>query len=262
MITKSLLISNNFPQGEEMIKESLLINHHYRDEVIDHIVEKNYKTVIDIGGAMNAWPDIVSQQRHGRNVVTAHMDYNCHYVEGHDTLKFGGNMSNYEAWEPIFNHVCQYEKFEFAICTQTLEDIRDPVNVLTWMPRIAERGYVDVPSKYLELGRGREADSMEPKTDVPEWGIHSPFYGYTGHRWVLNMINEGGVDILYLIPKLAFIEVIEGIEHLGDQLKDGNGFLAFWWEGDIPHKVVGDDFLGPNPPAVFNMYRECLLQGL
>ena len=259
MITESLLISSGFPQGEARTKEFLSTSYHYRYEVVKHIVEKDYKTVIDVGGANNPWPDLVSQHLYQRNIITAHMDINCHKVEHHDTIKFGGNMSDYWNWEPLRYHVQKHGKFDFAICTQTLEDIRCPVTVLHCLPQIAKRGYIDVPSKYLELIKGREADSMNPKKDKPEWGIHSPFYGYTGHRWIMNMID----NVLWLIPKLAFVEVIEGIGHLGEQFEDEKGFLAIWWEGhDIPHKVVGDDFLGPNPPGVFRMYRECLNQGL
>lgn len=260
MIIEPLLINSNFPQGEEMIKKACLTNHHYRDSVIDYIIKKNYKSVIDVGGAMNNWPDVVSEALHGRKIVTAYFDWNCHYLKGKtDALMFNGNMSNYWEWETLIEYVAYYGKFDFAICTQTLEDIRDPVTVLHMLPKIAHRGYIDVPSKYLELTRGCEADSMDPKKDVPEWGIHSAFYGYTGHRWVMNMID----NVLWLLPKLAWIEVLEGIDHLAPQLKTHEGgFLAFWWEDGIPYKVVGDDFLGPNPPACFNMYRECLNKGL
>ena len=243
-----------------MITKSLLINHHYRNEVIHHIVEKDYKSVLDVGGAMGPWPDPTAQHFYKRNVVTAHMDYNCHMLND-DTIKFGGNMSNYWEWEELLEYVAHYGKFEFCICTQTLEDIRDPVTVLHMLPKVAERGYIDIPSKYLELHKGCEADTLDPKKDVPGWGIHSEFYGFTGHRWILNMID----DVLWLVPKLACIEVLEGIEHIGEQLSEEaqNGFLAFWWEGDeIPCKVVGDDFLGPNPPACFNMVRDCLNKGL
>ena len=256
-----------------MITKSLLINHHYRNEVIHHIVEKDYKSVLDVGGAMGAWPNATAQHFYKRDVLTAYMDYNAKSSIGVslDTgaLLFGGNMSNYWEWAEILEHVQSHGKFEFCICTQTLEDIRDPVTVLHMLPKVAERGYIDIPSKYLELTKGCEGNTLDPKTDIPDWGIHSPIYGFTGHRWIMNMID----NVLWVLPKLPFIEVIEDLEQYGPQLSDGfaekptmpdsNGFLAFWWEGDeIPCKVVGDDFLGPNPPAVYNMYRECLRKGL
>lgn len=239
-----------------MIVKSFLTNHHYRDSIVELIWNEKYESVIDIGGAMNPWVDYIAQALYQKDLVTAYFDWNCQLLTDKRALMFTGNMSNYADWESLFGYVQAHGKFEYSICTQTLEDIRDPVNVLTWLPKIAKRGYIDVPSKYLELGKGREADGS--KKAYAEWGIHSAFYGYTGHRWVMNMID----NVLWLLPKLAWIEVLKGIEHFGDQLNDHNGFLAFHWEDDIPFRVVGDDFLGPNPPACFNMYRECLNRGL
>lgn len=273
MIKNAQLISNKYPQGEEMITKSLLTNHHYRRNVVDYIVENNC-SVIDVGGAMNPWVDVEGAFWYEKKIVDAYFDCNCEELStGHAKLTavfFNANMSNWWEWDELLEYVSKNGKFDFSVCTQTLEDIRDPITVLKMLPMVSKEGYIDVPSKYLELGKGREGDSMNPAKDMPEWGIREPIFGYVGHRWIMNMID----NVLWLLPKLPFIEVLDGINCVDNELIEGidedgwagnegpNGFLSFWWENDISYRVVGDDFLGPNPPAVFNMYRECLNKGL
>lgn len=254
-----------------MINRATLANHHYRRNAIDYVVEREFKTIIDVGGAMNPWLDTEGESFYGKRFITAFFDWNCQYLSGKTsptTLMFHGNVSNYWEWDQLLRHVTTQGKFDFAICTQTLEDIRDPVTVLELLPKIAKEGYIDVPSKYLEMKRGCDGDMLNPKNQAPEWGINNPIYGWIGHRWIMNMID----DVVWLLPKLPLLEVLEGIEHLKTGLKDAgvdapvmpdsNGFLCFFWEDDLPYKVVGEDFLGPNPVAVLNMYRDCLNKGL
>src|SRR3954468_14104941 len=41
-------------------------------------------------------------------------------------------------------------QFDFAICSHTLEDIRDPVWVCSELQRVARAGYIEVPSRLEE----------------------------------------------------------------------------------------------------------------
>ena len=62
--------------------------------------------------------------------------------------------------------------FDFAICTFTLEDIRDPVRVCAEMSRVARAGYIEVPSLLDELAyRNPEASG-------------GPWLGHSHHRWL------------------------------------------------------------------------------
>lgn len=61
------------------------------------------------------------------------------------------------------------KQFDFAICSHTLEDVRDPIFVCRELNRVAKAGYIEVPSRLVESMRG----------------IERPFFcGYYHHRWL------------------------------------------------------------------------------
>lgn len=70
--------------------------------------------------------------------------------------------------------------FDFAICMQTLEDVRDPVKVCAEMSRVAAAGYVETPAAAIELTRG----------------IESAYWcGWHHHRWLVETEGDGLVFI-------------------------------------------------------------------
>ena len=211
---------------------------------VQRFLEESPQMVVDVGGAMGSWL---------REYVNAYLDYNStRYLSGRtNAFLFDGNISDYEGWESILKDVESNGKFDFAVCTQTLEDIRNPSLVLEMLPRIAEQGYIDVPSKYHEFRICEKPDSLS------EWGLSSYTIGYSGHRWIMNMVDR----VLEMYPKLPFIEHLDGLKWLRDSVPE-KLMLCFWWKDDIPFRIVGDDFLGPNPPSIYNMYVEGLKGGL
>src|SRR5207248_305961 len=60
-------------------------------------------------------------------------------------------------------------QFAFAICSQTLEDVRDPVWVCQEMMRVAQAGWIATPAAVTELTRGIES---------------SHWCGWRHHRWL------------------------------------------------------------------------------
>src|SRR5690349_25177201 len=48
------------------------------------------------------------------------------------------------------------KQFDFAICSHTLEDVRNPLWVCSEIIRVAKRGYIEVPSREWETCRGWE----------------------------------------------------------------------------------------------------------
>ena len=76
--------------------------------------------------------------------------------------------------------------FDFTTCTQTLEDIRDPIWVLEEISRISKAGYIDTPSiRY-------ERSSVASKY----------FAGAPHHRWFVNLDEDNKVRFFL---KYAFV---------------------------------------------------------
>ncbi len=46
------------------------------------------------------------------------------------------------------------QEFDFVICSQTLEDVRDPIWVCSEINRIGKAGYIEVPSRLEEQSWG------------------------------------------------------------------------------------------------------------
>ena len=59
-------------------------------------------------------------------------------------------------------------QFDFAVCSHTLEDVRDPVIVCRELQRVAKAGYVEVPSRLEEHMTG----------------LSGPWAGWAHHRWI------------------------------------------------------------------------------
>lgn len=218
-----------------------------RNNVINHILANpTLNMVVDVGGAMGSWAD---------EVVTDYIDINAsHYLGEKQKRLFDVNISLSWEWEKVLAHVTANGKYGFAICTQTLEDIQCPAVVLHMLPLIAKRGYIDIPSKYMEL-KPQEFPS-DPDREI--WGIDGHILGYTGHRWIMSLVAD---EKLIMLPKLPFVEHMRGLDWW-DKVNPPGYHYCFWWEGYIPHEIVNNDFLGPNPPSVYNAYREALRRGL
>lgn len=68
------------------------------------------------------------------------------------------------------------DQFDFVVCAQTLEDVRDPVFVCSEMARVARAGYLECPSWRAEL----------------MYGVNGPWTGYSHHRWLVDCDEERG----------------------------------------------------------------------
>jgi hypothetical protein len=66
-------------------------------------------------------------------------------------------------------------QFDFAICSHTLEDVRDPIFVCDELVRVARAGYIEVPSRLEEQS----------------YGFQGPWTGWAHHRWLIDLDADG-----------------------------------------------------------------------
>ena len=67
------------------------------------------------------------------------------------------------------------DQFDFAICSHTLEDVRDPVWVCSELTRVARAGYIEVPSRLEEQS----------------YGFQGPWVGWGHHHWLTDRTDDG-----------------------------------------------------------------------
>lgn len=70
-------------------------------------------------------------------------------------------------------------QFDFAVCSHTLEDVRDPVWVCSELSRVARAGYVEVPARSQEQA----------------FGVHGSWVGWSHHHWLVDIV-DGAVELV------------------------------------------------------------------
>ena len=139
------------------------------------------RLVLDVGG----WAKPISRA----DWVIDLMPYETRGLYGEtdpDPERFGA-----DTW--VERDICDHEpwpfeddQFDFAICSQTLEDVRDPVWVCAEMDRVARAGYVEVPSRLEEQAHG----------------VHGNWVGWAHHHWLVDVF-PGRVDFVFKTGILA-----------------------------------------------------------
>jgi hypothetical protein len=176
-------------------------------DVKNIISENNYKT-IDIGASAQFWSypeckfvaDIVEIQEEG--------------VEF-----FNFNIQNKDTWSELIYYVEENGKFDFSICSHTLEDVLTPVDLLNVLPKISKRGYIAVPSKYDEFS----------------FLWNNKYRGNAHHKQIIDVKD----DMICIYPKYPFIEVYDESDEI---LKNSLGKeLVVFWDIDIPYKFFSQN---------------------
>jgi len=202
-----------------------------RPEVLSYV--RNLKqnnpnfTLIDLGASWNHF---------SAEFLTHTFDLNPHDIP--NVKAFSGDLNDYESWVQLFDHVKEHGKFDFANCTHTLEDIAYPMAALKYLPKIAQEGFIAVPSKYWELER----------RDLIRGGHH--------HRWIFDIAG----DTLLAYPKLNLIEYMTIYDTSYETIMQNCKLeLRIWWKDDIKFAVINNDYLGPTFQDVVNMYHGLML---
>lgn len=176
-------------------------------DVKNIISENNYKT-IDIGASAQFWSypeckfvaDIVEIQEEGVKF-------------------FNFNIQNKDTWSELISYVEEHGKFDFSICSHTLEDVLAPVDLLNLLPKISKRGYIAVPSKYDEFS----------------FLWNNKYRGNAHHKQIIDVKD----DMICIYPKYPFIEVYDESDEI---LKSSSGKeLVVFWDIDIPYKFFSQN---------------------
>lgn len=121
---------------------------------------------------------------------------------------------------------------DFAICSHTLEDVRDPIWICRELSRVAKAGYVEIPSREWESTRG-----VELRFELPRQA------GLYHHRWLCELRDE----------RLLFT-MKPGFMHASSMYSFPHRMLKHWksvdrlvlrieWQDDLPaEEYIHDDF--------------------
>lgn len=197
---------------------------HSRDnevnEYLQKINTKNKLQVIDVGASANFWC----------SHVTAIADIKASTQSG--IKSFIGNINQIDVWNDVLEYVRVHGKFDFSICTHTLEDISNPLLVADMLGKISKGGFVATPSKYVESKRN---------------GAVGGSRGWMHHRWIFN--HEDDKIVAY--PKLPFTEYLRSLDIVATQSNEEE--LSYYWEESCNIVGINNDYF-PSEEAGVRMY--------
>lgn len=108
------------------------------------------------------------------------------------------------------------DRFDFVICSQTLEDVRDPVWVCQELCRVGRAGYVEVPSRLEEQSLG----------------VQGPYAGWPHHHWLID-VGPDAIDFVFKPHDLHFRSDCHFPPGIWQRLSEEERVQALWWEGDF-----------------------------
>jgi hypothetical protein len=144
-----------------------------------------------------------------------------------------------ETW--IERDVCDREpwpfeddRIDFAVCSHTLEDVRDPVWVCSELVRVARAGYIEVPSRLAEQS----------------FGVQGEWVGWSHHHWLVD-VGDGRIEFVFKVHALHGQERNRFPDGFFQQLPEEERVQTLWWEGtfDYGERAIMspdelDDYLG------------------
>jgi len=216
-----------------MITRHLLQNNTDSRVEIKEIIKNNNYSCIDVGAGVYYWTypeckvvaDIYSKEQFGQYTDIQHV--------------FTLNLQNPDTWTELLNYVEKNGKFNYSVCSHTLEDILNPFEVIRLLEKISERGFIAVPSKYDEL----------------RYQYTNYFRGNPHHKYIFDIIDGN----LFILPKLPFIEKNERADKIAAQPDPAQ--LSIHWENNINYKLYGDTVYYSND-AVIDGYFNFLEQNI
>ena len=177
-----------------------------RDFVKSYIQEKGYKT-IDVGASAMYW-----------SYPECKFVADSLVISKEGTTFFNINLENKNTWNELLEYVGKNGKFDFSICSHTLEDVFNPLELINLLKSISVSGFVAIPSKYDEFS----------------FLYQNTYRGNAHHKQFFDVVD----DTLVVYPKFSWTERDERSDEI---LKYNKGNeLSLFWENDIPVKIFGE----------------------
>ena len=228
--------------------------------VLDYMALNDFRNCLDIGGVHRPWAS-----KHVTTYVdlVKPEDWNIRHPGMYEPFpeiwesKLILGDCEAEAWDELMEDVAKNGKYDFVVSTQMAEHLANPKLFFERLPLVADEGYIAVPNKLFELGRGREFSDE----GIKRCGLTGSYRGAAPHRWIFTVKK----NVLWGFPKLGMLELVDfGFE---DKLKHYEpldlGTLGFMWKDNIPVRIINDsDIDFPNPQEAIELYRKELSEGI
>jgi hypothetical protein len=176
-----------------------------RIEIKKYILENGYKC-IDIGASLMYW-----------SYPECKFVADSIPISKEGTTFFQINLEDKNTWSELISYVNLNGKFDFSICSHTLEDVFNPLELIKLLEVISHAGFVAIPSKYDEFSLLYE----------------NKYRGNAHHKQFFDIIDNE----LIVFPKFSWIEN----NHRSDEILKYNkgGELSFIWKEEIPVNIFG-----------------------
>jgi len=119
------------------------------------------------------------------------------------------------------------DSLDFVICSQTLEDLRDPIWVCSEMERIGKAGYIEVPSRLEEQS----------------WGVNgAECVGWPHHRWLID-VGERSIEFVFKPHSLHARREYQFPSGFWEGLSSEARTQTLWWEESFSYveRVIIDE---------------------
>lgn len=204
-----------------IIAKNLSLNHTNYDLAFNYFhskfnnKSKRYK-IVDVGAGANPWA--IEWLTHVIDKFTNPSDISN--VINKNIKIYNVDVDDPREWQSVLNEVQINGKFDFVICTHTLEDVNNPKISCEMINKIGKAGFISMPSKYSEL------ISFENKSNY-----NLPYKGYHHHRWIYQIKNNKLVGY----PKMNFHDYVN-FEF--NYEKACSTEIAFLWENEFEYEFI------------------------